>query len=200
MLALEDRVASAGVVALVPEVDDLRHQFEQISADADALVLTLRDDQFTWRPAPDAWSIGECLDHLNAAARAYLPRLDDGIEDALRRRTRADGPFKLSWAGRLLLRSSEPTSRVRFKSPKVFQPTPDGSRHEVVTSLRAYQLEYIKRLRRANGLDLSRVRVVSPVSKWLRFSLGTLFAVIAAHERRHLSQARRIAAMPGCPR
>jgi len=70
----------------------------------------------------------------------------------------------------------------------------------VVTSFQAHQLDYIERLGRANGLDLSRARVISPVSKWLRFSLGTLFAVIAAHERRHLSQARRIAAMPGFPR
>jgi hypothetical protein len=103
-------------------------------------------------------------------------------------------------AGRLLLRTSEPQSRVRFKSPKAFQPRPDGSRDEIAASLRTHQIAYIERLRRANGLDLSRARVTSPVSKWLRFSLGTLFAVIAAHERRHLCQARRIAAMPGFPR
>jgi hypothetical protein len=69
----------------------------------------------------------------------------------------------------------------------------------VAAALRAHHLEYIEHLRRANGLDLARARVTSPVSKWLRFSLGTLFAVIAAHERRHLCQARRIVAMPSFP-
>jgi hypothetical protein len=199
-LNLQSPVRPAGPPALAPEVDDLRRQFEQISADADALVATLRDDQFSWRPAPDAWSIAECLDHLNAAATAYLPKLDAGIAEALQRHAHADGPFRHSWAGRLLLRTSEPPSRIRLRSPHVFQPAPGRSRHDVVTTLRTHQVEYIDRLRRANGLDLSRARVTSPVSKWLRFSLGTLFAVIAAHERRHLSQARRIVAMPRFPR
>jgi hypothetical protein len=133
---------------------------------------------------------------MNAAARAYLPKLDEGIAAALQQRAHADRPFRHSWAGRLLLRTSEPPSRIRLKSPRAFQPTPGGSREDVVTTLRDYQIAYVERLRRANGLDLSRARVTSPVSKWLRFSLGTLFAVIAAHERRHLCQARRIAEMP----
>jgi hypothetical protein len=191
---------SAGPAALSPEIDELRHQFEQVSADADALVATLRDDQLNWRPAPDAWSIAECLDHLNAAASAYLPKLDEGIAAACRRQEYADGPFGHSWAGRLLLRTSEPSSRIRLRSPRAFQPRPAGSRQAVVTTFREYQVAYIDRLRRANGLDLSRARVTSPVSRWLRFSLGTLFAVIAAHERRHLCQARRILAIPGFPR
>ncbi len=188
------------LAALAPEIDELRLQFVQIAADADALVADLREDQFSWRPAPDSWSVAECLDHLNAAAKAYLPKLDDAIADALRQRAPGAGPFKPSWAGRILLRTSEPPFRIRLRSPRVFEPSPGGSRQEVVAALRTYQSEYIDRLRRANGLDLSRVRVTSPVSKWLRFSLGTMFAVIAAHERRHVCQARRIAAMSGFPR
>ena len=168
--------------------------------DADALVASLRDDQFSWRPAPGAWSIAECLDHLNAAARAYLPKLDDGIEDAWRRHAHADGPVQ-TLVGRApspaLLRTDVPHP---LQVAAVFRPAPGGSRQDVVAALRAHHLEYIDRLRRANGLDLSRARVTSPVSKWLRFSLGTLFAVIAAHERRHLCQARRIVAMPSFPR
>jgi hypothetical protein len=186
--------------ALAPHADDLRGQFERIAADADELAATLRDDQFSWRPAPDAWSIAECLDHLNAAARACLPKLDEAIAEALRRRAYAEAPFRLSWAGRLLVQTSEPRSRMRMRSPRLFQPAPSGSRQDVVMRLRAHQVEYVDRLRRANGLDLSRARVVSPVSRWLRFSLGTSFAVIAAHERRHLCQARKIAALPGFPR
>jgi hypothetical protein len=186
-------------LVLAPQVDDLRGQFEQVAAEADELAATLRDDQFSWRPAPDGWSIAECLEHLNATARACLPKLDEAIAEALRRRAYAEAPFRLSWSGRLLVRTSEPRSRMRLRSPRLFQPAPSGSRRDVVTRLRAHQLEYVDRLRRANGLDLSRARVVSPVSRWLRFSLGTSFAVIAAHQRRHLCQARKITALPGFP-
>jgi DinB superfamily len=197
---IQPPIGPAGPVVLAPAIDELHHQFAQISADAEALVTTLRHDQFGWRPGPDVWSIAECLDHLNAAARAYLPKLDEAIAHAVPRSVDTDGPLRHSWAGRALLRAAEPPSRIRLRSPHVFQPAPGGSRGNVLATLRAYQLEYIDRLRRANGLDLSRTRVASPVSKWLRLSLGTLFAVIAAHQRRHLCQARRIVALPGFPR
>ena len=69
-----------------------------------------------------------------------------------------------------------------------------------MAAFRAYQVQFIDRLRQANGLDLARARVSSPVSKWLRLSLGSGFALMAAHERRHLWQAREISETPGFPR
>ena len=47
-------------------------------------------------------------------------------------------------------------------------------------------------LERAEGLDLRRVKVATPISRFLRMSLGMMFAQVAAHERRHLAQARRV--------
>jgi DinB superfamily len=191
---------SSGPAALAPELDHLRVQFEQISADADALVNPLGDEQFHWRPAPNAWAIAECLDHLNATASVYLPKLDEAIAEAIRRGAYGSGPFRYSWIGRILVRTSEPPSRIRMKAPRPFLPTPDRPRREVMVTLHAYQVQFIDRLNGANGLDLGRARVTSPASKWLRFSLGAGFALIAAHERRHLWQARRIVEAAGFPK
>ena len=85
-----------GPLALTREIDEFRRQFEQISADADALVTPLGNDQFTWKPASNKWSIAECLEHLNATARAYLPFIDEGIADAIRHGAYAEGPFHYS--------------------------------------------------------------------------------------------------------
>lgn len=184
---------------LAPEIDDLRRQFEQIAVEADALVTPLRDEQFNWRPAPDAWSVAECLDHLNATARAYLPRLDEGIAEGIRRGIYGTGPFQYSWIGRVFVSIFEPPARLRVRSPQPFLPVRNRSRHEVMAALRAYQVQFVDRLRQANGLDLARARVRSPVSSWLRFSLGSGFALMAAHERRHLWQAKRVTEMAGFP-
>ena len=78
-------MTSAGPLGLTPEIDDFRRQFEQLSADADALVAPLTDAQFYWRPAPVSWSVAQCMEHLNATARAYLPFLDEAIAHAIRR-------------------------------------------------------------------------------------------------------------------
>jgi hypothetical protein len=61
-----------------------------------------------------------------------------------------------------------------------------------MAAFRAYQVQYIDRLRQANGLDLARAYVSSPAAAWLRFSLGSGFDLMAAHERRHLWQARNV--------
>jgi hypothetical protein len=186
--------------ALTPELDALRMQFERVSAEVGTLVDGLRDEQFHWRPAPEVWSIAECLDHLNVTARVYLPQFDRGIDDAARRSAYGRGPFRSSWVGRVLVRTSEPPSRFRMKAPELFRPTAGRPRHEVTTALRGYQVELVERLSKANGLDLERARVTSPVSKWLGFSLCAGFALIAAHERRHLWQARKMMELRGFPR
>ena len=188
-----------GHAALTPDNEALRRQFDRLSADCAALVNPLTDDQFTWQPAPGVWSVAECVDHLNVTARLYLPRLDEGIADGIRRGLHGEGPFTYNWIWRLLVRSFEPPPRVRLKTPALFRPGAARSRHDIMAAFRAYQIQFIDRLRQANGLDLARARVSSPMSAWLRMPLGSGFALMAAHERRHLWQARQLLGRPGFP-
>ena len=190
-------MAVQGPLALSPEIDAFRRQFEQISAEGDALATPLSDAQFAWQPAPDAWSVAQCLDHLNATARVYLPEMDEGIADAIRRGLYNPGPYVYNWIGRLSVYVSEPTVRFRAKTPRQFLPVPSRRKADVMAAFRAYQVQYVDRLRQANGLDLARARVRSPILRWIRMPLGSSFAMMIAHERRHLAQARR-AAM-ACP-
>ena len=189
-----------GPPGLSPEIEEFRQQFERLAADADALAASLTDEQFSWQPAPHIWSVAHCLDHLNATARTYLPALDDGIADAIRRGLYSPGPFVYNWLGRAWVWYMEPPPRVRTKAPKAFQPTVSRPRKEIMAAFGAYHAQYLDRLRRASGLHLARARVASPIVKWLRLPLGSAFALMVAHERRHLEQARRVISAPGFPR
>ena len=51
--------------ALEPELAHYQRQFEEATAAATRLSEGLDPDHIAWRPAPDRWSIGECLEHLN---------------------------------------------------------------------------------------------------------------------------------------
>jgi uncharacterized damage-inducible protein DinB len=183
-------MATPGRPTLAPEIDQFRNQFEQLSAEADALTNPLSDEQFTWRPVPESWSIAECLDHLNATARVYLPSLDEGISDAIRRGVYGEGPFKYNWLGRLSVRFSD--LPLRLEAPDDVQPAAGRTRREILNAFRAYQVQYIDRLRQANGVDLARARVRVPSNGWLRIPLGSGFQLMVAHSRRHLAQARRV--------
>ena len=192
-------MANQGPLALAREIDDFRKQFEQISADADALVTPLGQEQFVWKPGPNRWSIAECLEHMNASARAYLPAIDEGIADAIRHGAYAEGPFQYNLIGRIFSRLMEPPARFRMRAPIDKQPGPERPKRETLAGFRAYQVQYVDRLRQANGIDLSRSCVRSPLASWIRIPLGSAFASMAAHERRHLWQARKITEMAGFP-
>jgi len=192
-------MANQGPLALAREIDDFRKQFEQISADADALVTPLGEEQFVWKPGPNRWSIAECLEHMNATARAYLPAIDEGIADAIRHGAYAEGPFQYHLIGRIFSRLMEPPARFRMRASIDKQPGPERPKRETLAGFRAYQVQYVDRLRQANGIDLSRSCVRSPLASWIRIPLGSAFASMAAHERRHLWQARRITQTAGFP-
>ena len=94
----------------------------------------------------------------------------------------------------------EPPAGLKVKAPLAFQPPPRRSRSEIMAGFRAYQVQFVDRLRQASGLDLRRAKVHSPASSWIKISLNSGFALMAAHERRHLWQARRVLAASGFPR
>ena len=173
-------------------MDRLRQEFERLAADADALALPLTDEQFHQPPPDGGWAVAQCIDHLNSAARAYLPKLDDAISDAIKKGLYGEGPFSYGLFACFFIWSMEPPPKFKVKNPAVFQPGPNRSRHEITAAFRAYQVQFVDRLRQARGLDLARVKVISPASKVLRLPLGAVFEVITAHERRHLWQARQV--------
>ena len=189
----------AGHLTLAPELDAFRQAFEQIADEGDAIAGALTDGQFNWQPRPGAWSVAQCIEHLNVTARLYLPSLDEGIADAIRRGQYGEGPFQYNWLGRKFVQSQELPVKRKFKAAKVFLPPPSRPRQESMAAFRAYQVQFIDRLRQANGLDLSRARVKSPAVSWLRMPLGSGFALMVTHERRHLWQAGQVVADAAFP-
>ena len=55
-----------------------------------------------------------------------------------------------------------------------------------------YRASFQLQMERAEGLDLARIKVATPISRFLKMSLGAMFEQAAAHERRHIEQARRV--------
>ena len=70
----------------------------------------------------------------------------------------------------------------------------ETSASEAAAGFFRLQHELFRALHEANGIDLARVKVANPVSKWFKMSLGQEFGLTAAHERRHLWQASRVRA------
>jgi hypothetical protein len=181
------------------ELEGYLEQIRYIRQDVGAIVANLTGAQFNWRPAPDRWSIAECFDHLNLTARQFVPTMDATIADARTRGLLSPGPFAYGWFERLFIASNEPPPKRRFRAFKRFRPAAGKPVAAVMDEFLQWQDRLGERVRQADGLDLRRARRRSPILPLLTWSLGTMFALTLAHERRHIWQARQIRNASGFP-
>ena len=160
----------------------------------DQVVDGLSSEQVNQRPELSSWSIAECIVHLCTTARVTELRFEAAIERGRKHNMLSGGPFKY---GRLTVwfvnSATEYPPRRRFKAPKTFQPSPEiRESQSLATEFRGWQERQIALLHQANGLNLRKVKVISPVSRFLRISLGPYFLMMAGHQFRHLYQAEAI--------
>jgi len=175
-----------------PELQDIERQIHGVNEEARDLVRRLSGTQFNWRAAPGQWSIAQCLEHLAVTAQLELPHLERAISQAIQRQQFATGPFRYGRLGSWFVRSLEPPVKFKVKTTKPFAPPSADRRVDEVLGSYLQAHEEVLDLRRSDGLDLARVRVTSAFVRYIHFSLGHAFAMIPAHARRHLWQARQV--------
>jgi hypothetical protein len=174
-----------------PELARCAATFRANRALADRIAGGLTVEWFNWRPAPGKWSVAQCLAHLNVSGGLYAARIEDAIRKGRARGTLGSGPFDYGLLSRLMLRAVDPANRRKARAPGKFAPSEGDSYSPaaVLADFHAAGARWERLLREADGLHLGRVKVRSPVSPLIRFSLGATFAIQAAHEQRHLRQA-----------
>jgi hypothetical protein len=162
------------------------------------LIDPLDSLQFNWRPGPDRWSVGQCLDHLNQTNGKLLPVLEQAIAEGRARKQTAAGPFRYGPFARWFRDSMKPDFKKPLKSPRIYRP--EVSRLDIARVADEFDrsLEALAEIIvRADGLDLAGIKAASPVSRLLRIPLGIWFESVVVHDDRHLQQARRVTAEPG---
>lgn len=184
--------ANAPGTLLRPELSELQRQIAAVKADAPDLVNGLKEAQFNWRPDSASWSIAECLLHLNIIGERYVRVLEPVLEEAAARGTRGQGSFRHGLLSRWILDNTEPPPRQKFKAPRSFKPAWGQPINAVLPTFLHLQDQLTRLIEQSNGLDLLRVKVPAPGLGPVRLNLYVTLAWIAAHERRHLWQARRV--------
>ncbi len=169
-------------------------QFSEIEAGAAELTKELTEEQFNWKPKVNRWSIGQCIDHLNRVGYKLLPRLEKAIREGREKGNTGEPPFRYGILSRWFIRFNRPSSSLKIKTFKIYEPATSSCLSKKKTMGRFNELQRKLRMEveKADGLDLRKIKVPSPVSSLLRLNLGAWFEATAAHERRHLQQARKI--------
>ena len=161
----------------------------------------LSEAQFSWRPGPNRWSIGECLNHLAITSGLMLERVRPALEQSRTEQRTGQPPFKLGLLGGWFARMMERPGKRPMAAPGNFVPPSDVPKPQVLAAFYAVQEKLRNTLSAAQGLPLDRIKVGSAAkgAGWLRLNVAAGFASTLAHERRHVAQARRVRDVPGFP-
>jgi hypothetical protein len=138
--------------------------------------------------------VAQCLDHLGQINSVYTPALQAAVRHVDRSSVGLYEPIQPGWFGRWFINAMQPPPRRKFKSPAKGRPGTHKSGDEVLSAFIASHNELRRLIHEARELNLNRIRFKNPFVSVLRFTVGTGILIIAAHDRRHLWQARQVCA------
>jgi len=181
-------------VAKNSEIADHLRQLDAVISRAEALLHQLDDEGVNWRPKSGAWSIAQCLDHLNITGQRYLSTMKTVVDQAAKSGPYSSSPGKRRFLARFFIWALEPPSRIKAKAPAAFAPGAELQLDALRQAHTQTHSDLRSLIEAADGVSLDQVKVLSPVSDKISFRIGEAFAVILAHERRHLAQAEQVLA------
>jgi uncharacterized damage-inducible protein DinB len=161
------------------EMKDVAAHLENARAELLLVVSGLTNEQARTRPAPDRWSVLECLEHVSFVERKFLGMVK---ESAIGTPAERDAAKEAALETRVVDRSSRRTA------PEAVRPT--GKHGSVADALRDFNSARDETLQFASeeGVNLLSRSASHPV-------LGPMNGVealllIAGHGRRHTAQMR----------
>ena len=175
-----------------PQLAKLNEQFARAADLAKAACTGLTEEQLTLRVDSAEWSIAECLVHLNLSSETFLSELNKACIEARQRQLHGDGPFRKDLRGRVLRWFMMPPARIKVRARSILEPSMIGPVEKALPRFLELQCELQKLIEEADGLDLNRMMITSPLSKLVRYNLFACFEIVIAHQLRHLWQIEHI--------
>ena len=165
-----------------------------------ALADRLSDSQWARRPSPGQWSAADCVEHLNLTSAAYVPLLRDAVAQAGEIRRAPATHYRrdaLGWFMALMIGPMRHLGKKRIgrvKTTARFVPKGGQSREQLLSDFVRLQAELVALVRRADGLRIDKVQIVSPFGERMHYDAFSAIVIVARHQHRHLQQAEEAAA------
>jgi hypothetical protein len=175
----------------IPEIEA---QLLTTSADVRAAFGRLSLQELNRRPSAEAWSVAQCLDHLVQSNSQLCGAMTRALDANVARTIWQRLPFWPALGGRLLITTQSPTHARKFTAPTPATPSASHIDAGVIDRFVDTHKDVASVIRSLNGRDPARFVIVSPFLKFVTYSVLDALRLIAAHERRHYEQARRVLA------
>jgi hypothetical protein len=182
-------ITNSHLAGLLERVEAQKGRARRIAGD-------LSDVQLRWVPPEGGWGVGMILEHLVLSAEMYYDIIPARIADARAKGLTAENPeWKRTFFGGFLIKGLK--GLRKFKTTRRFIAQDIGQ--NVVHRFCEAQDTMMGFMRDADGIDLNRVKVKSPVLSLIGYNLADTFAVHTVHNDRHLNRAEEVTEMADFP-
>lgn len=185
-------------------IDKLTGLTNQLSDVVREEFCPLTQEQLFWKPNDKSWSIAQCLAHLNAYYRYYVPVFNERIKNS---RFRTPGKYFISsplgnatWRS-VKLGKARNVRRV-LKSPKDYNPLVNKTlkTENAPQDFLKYQDKMLEVLKDSDQINIRKAKCSLSVRPIVKLRMGDAFQFIVYHNERHIEQARKVIKMKGFPK
>lgn len=173
-------------------------ELQKVADDVCSAFGELTAEQLNWKPRADAWSVGQCLDHLILTNEKFYPEMDR-LSAGNRKNS-----FIETWSpmtgffGRFLIKAvSEDSKKSKVPSKGIVPPSDISS--DIVRTFEKHVGELNEKLNACAGIDRQKTVVTSPFLAILTYKLDDAYTVLVEHTKRHVRQAKRVVETAGFP-
>ena len=177
------KIKSAGLL------QDLKDRTAQNLSAVEKFKL-LGEEELNFHPAAGAWSVLECIEHLNFYGNFYLPEMEKQITASP---YPAEEFFHSGFLGNYFAQSMLPKEKLnKMKTLKSQNPLGKQLDKNVLEIFTDHQLQMINLLKKAELVSLSKTKTSISITKYLRLRLGDTMRVVIYHNQRHIKQAQNV--------
>ena len=170
---------------LTQEITEINRQMEHFR--------TLEEATLRHRPRPEAWSVLDCVEHLNLFCADYFPRIEKSLRTA---RLSGQPDYRPGFFGTRMFSALQPQNGERKQKVKTFKKmvpqTDKQAPAAVLDTFLGYQAQLQAWIASSEQLDWEGTRVASAIGPILNLKLGDCFRLIVAHTQRHILQAEEV--------
>lgn len=164
----------------------------------------LRKEQLDWQPNEKSWSISQCLAHLNAYYRYYIPVFRGKISNTRFKDPQeffSSSPLGIAVSSSVMLGKVKNVKR-KLKSTKEYNPLINTtlSLDNVIQEYAVHVQDFKAVLKESAVINLRKTKCPLSLRPVVKLNMGDAFIFTAYHNERHIEQMKRILAMSKFPK
>lgn len=181
------------------DLPTLMNEVRVVSSEFEHRFGGLNATQLNWRPNPEEWSIGYCVEHLITSNRSYFATIEQILAGTRQPTLWERVPLLPGMIGPMLIRTLAPGATGRVEAPRVFLPSMTTVSGDVMVRFATHQRELCSLMERCSSLDLASIVIASPAAWFITYTLLDAFRIIVIHLQHHLHQTSKLLALPEFP-